>query len=864
MAFEVVVTTIREQYLDVKTSYEDAILFFRMGDFYECFDDDARVISEELDLTLTKKNLGKGVVVPLAGIPIHACDGYLGKLVRNGHKVAICEQLSDPTGSKGLVDRGVVRVVTPGTVYEDKFLDQHSNNYLICLKRDGKEIGLAYVDISTGEFAVTSVDIDEVEAELARLEGSEILIATEDQDFFESLPSLATNNNFTKIVSFLDNQDFGPPRTQSSELLNKHMEGLDTNDEIPEPMFKAVSGILSYLTKTQFLVSDYLRSPVVYRTNHFMILDQQTRINLEIFDNYQSSASNSTLFKTLNYTHTSMGARLLKKWIGQPLIQREDIVGRLDAVDCLINHLPVLNEIEQALSKISDLERIVGKVKFNRATPNDLIGLKNTAYECNKLADLLEQPLYDSVQRICSLVKVSEEIIYLIESAIDPEWSGKIGDGKTIKLGFSEDLDRLRGVSNSTKDVILNLEAQEKERTGIKNLRIRFNQVFGYYIEISKSNLDKVPEEYIRKQTLTNAERFITAELKDYELEILTSNDKIEELEKQLFSQICAQISSFHFPLLATSYGIAKLDVMSSFARIAIRNTYTKPHMTNDYTININDGRHPVVEQVIGYSNYVSNDLFLSRDDSNVIVLTGPNMAGKSTYIRQIAIIVLMAHIGSFVPAAFAEIGIVDRIFTRIGLQDDLTTGQSTFMVEMVETADIIKKATSRSLLILDEIGRGTSTYDGLAIAQSVIEYIHNSSQLKCKTLFATHYHELSQLADTMPRIQNYHVAVSETNGEIIFLRRILRGSSSKSYGIHVAKLAGMPKSVLSRAEELLEDLENEKSFGQPRHHEHNNQRQLHFSWESEEVLERLSEIDVDNMTPLEAMNFLNKLKSDF
>ena len=558
-----------------------------------------------------------------------------------------------------------------------------------------------------------------------------------------------------------------------------------------------------------------------------------------------------------------MGGRLLKKWLGQPLIDSTSIIRRLKAVDCLVKNITILDQIENALADISDLERITGKIKFNRANPNDLLSLQNTVNESNKLVDCLDISGYNDIRDVCTLSRITTEISNLIDSAIVSDWKGKIGDGYIIKEGFSEDLDKLRQISNNTKDVIVNLEAKEKDRTGIKNLRVRFNQVFGYFIEISKSNLDKVPDEYIRKQTLTNAERYITAELKDYELEILTSSDKIEALEKQLFSQICSQVSAFHFSLLSSSQGIARLDVICSYARMAIRNKYVMPNITESSDISISGGRHPVVEQVIGDNNYIANDLLLSDECGNLIVLTGPNMAGKSTYIRQTAIIVLMAQIGSFVPADFAEIGIVDRIFTRIGLQDDLTTGQSTFMVEMSETAEILNQATDRSLLILDEIGRGTSTYDGLAIAQSVIEYIHNSPLLSCKTLFATHYHELSQLAESLPRIQNYHVAVSETNGEIIFLRRILKGSSDKSYGIHVAKLAGMPKSVLLRAAELLESLEGQETFNSNKETDTKGS-QLTFNWASEELLKRIAGIDVNNMTPMDAMNFLHKLKSEF
>ena len=710
---------------------------------------------------------------------------------------------------------------------------------------------------------MTCVGVNACKTELVRLDASEILVCESDSAFLKSLEGYSVKNGIDNLITVINDQDFDLSVSRQDAVSQGCLDDLSHNTDVNQVMAEAVLGLLVYLDRTHKMMFDHLQSPMVYKTDEFMILDQQTRINLEIFDNYQSSESQANLYKTLNYTKTPMGGRLLKKWLGQPLIDSTSIIRRLKAVDCLVKNITILDQIENALADISDLERITGKIKFNRANPNDLLSLQNTVNESNKLVDCLDMSDYKDIRDVCTLSRITTEISNLIDSAIVSDWKGKIGDGYIIKEGFSEDLDKLRQISNNTKDVIVNLEAKEKDRTGIKNLRVRFNQVFGYFIEISKSNLDKVPDEYIRKQTLTNAERYITAELKDYELEILTSSDKIEALEKQLFSQICSQVSAFHFSLLSSSQGIARLDVICSYARMAIRNKYVMPNITESSDISISGGRHPVVEQVIGDNNYIANDLLLSDECGNLIVLTGPNMAGKSTYIRQTAIIVLMAQIGSFVPADFAEIGIVDRIFTRIGLQDDLTTGQSTFMVEMSETAEILNQATDRSLLILDEIGRGTSTYDGLAIAQSVIEYIHNSPLLSCKTLFATHYHELSQLAESLPRIQNYHVAVSDTNGEIIFLRRILKGSSDKSYGIHVAKLAGMPKSVLLRAAELLESLEGQETFNSNKETDTKGS-QLTFNWASEELLKRIAGIDVNNMTPMDAMNFLHKLKSEF
>ena len=587
------------------------------------------------------------------------------------------------------------------------------------------------------------------------------------------------------------------------------------------------------------------------------------RLNLELFDTAKLSGSSKTLFSTLNRTKTPMGARLLKKWIGQPLLEKKEIILRQNGIESLTDDLFALTKVEELLNKVSDIERISGKIKYHKATPNDLLSLKNTLSTAIDLSEIIQQLPDQSLLEICKQIQVNEEIINIVTFGIDENVEGKVGEGRTILPGYSQELDSLRTLANETKTFISELELIERNRTEIKNLKIGFNQVFGYFIEVSRANLTAVPDDYIRKQTLTNAERFITAQLKDYELEILTSRERIELLENDLYRQICFQISENHDQLIQLSQSLSVIDVICSFARIGLDNSYIRPDINDERRIIIKNGRHPVVEEVIGLVNYVPNDVYMSNGDANVIVLTGPNMAGKSTYIRQTAIIVLMAHIGSFVPATTADICLVDRIFTRIGLQDDLTTGQSTFMVEMLETASILNHATSKSLLILDEIGRGTSTYDGLSIAQSVIEYIHNNPSLGCKTLFATHYHELSELSSHLPRVKNYHVAVSEENGDIIFLRRIISGSSDKSYGIHVAKLAGMPKSILLRASDLLYEFEENNLYVDNHTKNGLSNNQLQLSWDFNGISEKLSDLDMNNMTPMEAMNILHKLKTD-
>lgn len=863
------VTPIREQYINIKKSYEDSILFFRMGDFYECFDDDAKIISEELDIALTRKSLGKNVVVPLAGIPVHACDTYLSRLVKIGYKVAICEQLSAATKNKDLVERGVVRVVTPGTVFEDDFLDVQSNNYLVSLFKDDSAIGLSTVDISTGEFFVTKLSLDQCKMELARLNPSEILISgsmksdiskitdVSDIDLLQSGPS---RHNF---ITILDDSyyslDFNGVLIKNLELTGEDLKNISLSDVVVQ----SSGALLSYLQETQQSTKNHLLKPKFYSIDKYMNLDVQTRLNLELFDTAKLSGSSKTLFSTLNRTKTPMGARLLKKWIGQPLLEKKEIILRQNGIESLTDDLFALTKVEELLNKVSDIERISGKIKYHKATPNDLLSLKNTLSTAIDLSEIIQQLPDQSLLEICKQIQVNEEIINIVTFGIDENVEGKVGEGRTILPGYSQELDSLRTLANETKTFISELELIERNRTEIKNLKIGFNQVFGYFIEVSRANLTAVPDDYIRKQTLTNAERFITAQLKDYELEILTSRERIELLENDLYRQICFQISENHDQLIQLSQSLSVIDVICSFARIGLDNSYIRPDINDERRIIIKNGRHPVVEEVIGLVNYVPNDVYMSNGDANVIVLTGPNMAGKSTYIRQTAIIVLMAHIGSFVPATTADICLVDRIFTRIGLQDDLTTGQSTFMVEMLETASILNHATSKSLLILDEIGRGTSTYDGLSIAQSVIEYIHNNPSLGCKTLFATHYHELSELSSHLPRVKNYHVAVSEENGDIIFLRRIISGSSDKSYGIHVAKLAGMPKSILLRASDLLYEFEENNLYVDNHTKNGLSNNQLQLSWDFNGISEKLSDLDMNNMTPMEAMNILHKLKTD-
>ena len=849
-------TPVRRQYMRIKQRYPDALLLFRMGDFYETFDEDAHTASQALDIALTSRSMGKGSPVPLAGVPAHSLEPYLARLIKAGYKVAICEQLSDPAASKGIVDRDVVRVVTPGTVVEPSLLEQKANNYLVALLPDGAQVGLAYVDITTGEFCATQLPVAELGLELSRLDPAEAL-APEGTELERT-----AGCTLTPLPTYVFREE-----TAARTLMDHFgVASLEAYGCVGLPLAVGAAGaILDYLSQTQKGALKELRTLNVYSTASYMTLDIQTRRNLELFQGGRWGNSEASLYNTLDLTRTPMGGRLLRRWMGQPLRELEPLVRRQDSVGWFHNNMLERERASSLLSRIGDLERTVGRVRLGTAVPRELLGLANGLTASLELVDGLSGvgelawllAGFESVRKPC------EEAVELIGRAVKDDPVGEPGDGGVFQEGFSPELDELRQASGNAREYIAGLERKEREATGIKNLKVGYNRVFGYYIEVTNANLAMAPDTYTRRQTLVGGERFITPELKEYESRILGARERIEELEKALYRQVCAQIGEQSWAVSALGEAVAHLDVFHSLGEAAVRYGYVRPTLNEGAGISIKGGRHPVVERTLPPGSFVGNDTDTSSEDSQVMIITGPNMAGKSTYIRQAALIVLMAQMGSFVPADSASIGLVDRIFTRLGLQDDLSTGQSTFMVEMVETAVILNQATSRSLVILDEIGRGTSTYDGLSIAKAVVEHLHNHPRLGCKTLFATHYHELTELAETLPRVKNYSVAVSEEDGQVVFLHRIEPGRADKSYGIHVARLAGMPQSVVNRAWEELDDLERQNQ-GNARGQAANAGFQMAlFGGEApnQAVLDELLEMDVSTMTPLTAINVLYRLQ---
>lgn len=849
-------TPARQQYLDIKSNHPNDILLFRMGDFYETFDDDAKVVAKDLEIALTSREMGKGEKIPLAGIPYHSLDGYLSKLISKGHRIAICEQTSDPSSSKGIVDREVVRIVTPGTITEDELLRKNTNNYLASIVIKDDTVGIAYVDITTTEFLTTEIQIEDITTEINRINPREVIIS-------KPLPSYVSENLNT-YITLLD---------EKIDIANKSRRIIEQNFKVASLEsfgcdklilgIEAAAQIIEYLKKHQRSALKTIPTLKTYSTQPFMSLDQQTSRNLEIFSSGRESSQESSLYSILDKTQTPMGGRLLRTWLGQPLLELDLLEKRQSAVEWFIKDSIRREQIAKILTSISDIERLTTKVKMGTAGPRDLTGLGNSLEVIPELIAIAgRQTKNEEVFWVLKEFSDNSIPCELIKKSIESNTPPTVGEGNTIKPGFSKTLDLLRQESTEAKANMANIESREKEKTGIKSLKIGYNKVFGYYLEVSKSYISRVPSNYVRRQTLVGGERYITPEMKDYESVILNASSKIEEVEKRLFEKICSDISIHLEALLQTSHAISLMDVFYSLSRIATERNYIKPILNNSDTINIKSGRHPVIEQIVGPGEFVPNDTNLSKKFNQILLITGPNMSGKSTYLRQVGILTLMAQIGSFIPAESATIGIVDRIFTRVGLQDDLTKGQSTFMVEMLETAAILNQATEKSLVILDEIGRGTSTYDGLAIAQAVTEFIHEEKTLGCKTLFATHYHEMTELSKHLERITNLHVAVSDIDGEIIFLRQLLSGGADKSYGVHVAKLAGLPPQIVERAWEILAMLENNKSSiastlnkgaGKP----FQTQMFAHRNWLEEE----LSNTDIDAMTPLEALVKLQSLK---
>jgi DNA mismatch repair protein MutS len=865
------VTPVRKQYLQIKAQHPDAIVFFRLGDFYETFDGDAETAARELDLVLTSRPVAKNQRVPMAGVPHHAVEGYIARLIEKGYRVAIAEQVGEVTG-KGLVAREVTRVVTPGTVVEPALLDEKRPNYLAAIVVEEDRAGLAYADITTGEFATTQLDAGTVVQELARLQPRECLIP-DGKDAQSPIPNLQSlGAHITPLQSY--RFELGVAR----QALLDHFEAatLDGFGCAGKPLaIQAAGAVLHYLRETQKGALAQVVSLSTYTTERYMTLDAATRRNLELVEtireraNAGRSRTRGSLLGVLDMTLTPMGGRLLRARLAQPLLDRAELEARLDEVQAFYDDTILRGRVRETLKGLPDLERLTNRVVAGIAIPRDLVGIRGALETVPELIAVLGQGDKE-IERGKNEVAITrspisdlqslapcEDVASLIASAIADEPSASVSNGGVIRPGFSDELDAIATAARDAKAYVAGLEAQERERTGIKNLKVGYNKVFGYYIEVTKANVAAVPETYIRKQTLVNAERFITPELKEYEALILNAEERQIEVETRLFKEVCGQVAARGTVLLKTSRVLARLDVASALAEVAIRNRYVRPKLADDDVLEIVDGRHPVVERALRDEPFTPNDLHLNGDE-RILVITGPNMAGKSVYLRQNALIVLMAQMGSFVPADRACIGIVDRIFTRIGAQDEVAAGQSTFMVEMVEAANILNHATPRSLLILDEIGRGTSTYDGLSIAWAMVEYLHNHPQRRSRTLFATHYHELTELADRLPTVRNYNLAVVEEGDHVVFLHRVEPGGADRSYGIHVAQMAGVPKPVIHRAEEMLEQLES-GAFrpGTPAPEP----RQPALFATEHPAVEELRGLDVSQMTPLDAINTLYELQ---
>ena len=845
------VTPVRRQYLETKKQHPDAIVFFRLGDFYETFDEDAEITARELDIVLTSRPVGGGVRVPLAGIPYHAVENYLSRLIEKGYHVAICEQIGE-VPAKGLVERKVVRVVTPGTVTEPGLLPGDANNYLASVILDssaspsGTVASVAYTDVTTGEFAVTELPLEALRAELTRLHPAEIIYPDN-----QKLP-----NGIIGHSTPLPAWKFESGKCSDTLLTQFNTSTLDGFGLKGNSLsVRAAGAIIQYLKETQAEALNLLTSLRSYSLNEFMTLDASTRRNLELDETLRGEHKGS-LLGTLDATITPMGKRMIHQWVSQPLLNVERITKRQDGVEFFVQNGMVRAELREALKPIADLERLINRVIAGQAQPRDLVAMRSTLVELPKVKEIIGKQ-----KTIANDWAVCNEELSLLQNAIDDDPPATLQNTGVIRTGYSTELDGVMDASKHAREWIANLESVEREKTGIKTLKVGYNKVFGYYIEISRGAADKAPEHYIRKQTLVNAERFITPEMKEYETLVLNAEERIKDIETRLFKEICSDLSKSANRILATARTLAELDVLSALGEVAALNGYTKPQVHEGSELEIHEGRHPVVEQLLKSDRYIPNDVIFEKGEI-VRVITGPNMSGKSTYLRQTALIVLMAQMGSFVPASSAKIGLIDRIFTRIGAQDEIHAGQSTFMVEMVEAANILHHATSRSLLILDEIGRGTSTYDGLSIAWGIIEYIHNHPQLRAKTLFATHYHELTQLAELLPGVRNYNVAVSEADGNVVFLHKIVAGGADRSYGIHVAQLAGLPAPVIGRANEIMMELEKSAARGVKINPQA--AQQVALFPETNPLLDELKGIDMNSLSPIEALNKLFEWQKKF
>ncbi|OPX83667.1 MAG: DNA mismatch repair protein MutS [Pelotomaculum sp. PtaB.Bin104] len=878
-------TPMIKQYLQIKEQYPDAVLFFRLGDFYEMFFEDAHLASRELEITLTGRDAGGSERVPMCGVPYHAAESYIARLIDKGYRVAICEQVEDPAAAKGIVKREVVRVVTPGTVMESQLLEDKNNNYLASVVPGKDGFGLAVADISTGSFLVTCfsgagarLGLTE---ELARLRPAELLVPRSEVEALNSMLKLAE----MPLISGYCEAAFA--RDEAGQALARQFGAAFGEKQrifASESMVAAAGSLLSYLRETQKRELAHLNKIQFYQTGRYMVLDEATRRNLELTKGIMSRSRKNTLLDVLDHTVTAMGGRLIRSWIEQPLLDRDEIESRLEAVGELVDSVFLRRDLQDGLKNIYDLERLVGRISFGTANARDLIALKKSLVHLPGLKSLLEQAGAALLRKTGHDIDLIADVLALLEEAIEEDPPLSLRDGGIIKVGYNHEVDRLRTAGRDGKIMLAALEERERARTGIKSLKVGFNKVFGYYIEVTKSNLHLVPEDFQRRQTLANAERYITPELKEYEDMVLGAGERLVQLEYHLFQEIREKVSAGIGRIQRTAAAIARGDALVSLAEAAVRGGYTRPVINSEGEINIRDGRHPVLENVLNAGQFVSNDTVMDDRESRLFLITGPNMAGKSTYMRQVALIVLMAQTGSFVPAAYTGTCLVDRIFTRVGAADDLSGGQSTFMVEMNECRAIVAGATNRSLIIMDEVGRGTSTYDGISIARALVEYIH--LRIGAKTLFSTHYHELTDL-ERLPGIVNYNVAVKEVGEDIIFLRKVIPGKADRSYGIHVARLAGLPEEILNRSAEVLKSLEpvqeSSRQLAAAMEYAFNplTQDNLKVAEDSFQgnnsvpgaggcysinmadhpVLKELRSLDLQNMTPLEAINKLDQFQ---
>ena len=848
-------TPMMKQYMEVKNQYKDCLLLYRLGDFYELFFDDAITASRELEITLTGKDCGLKERAPMCGVPYHAVQNYVAKLIEKGYKVAIGEQLEDPALAKGIVKRDVIRVITPGTVIESNILDEKKNNYLASIFRSGANFGIAYSDVSTGEFYTTEFadknNFPKVLNELGRFEPAEIVVNSE--MFNDKFEVDSISKKFKTYITNRDEEDEVP-----------ELEGMAKLAKIPYAE-NATRLLFNYIKETQKIELKHINKINVYNASNYMTLDNIARKNLELTETLRDKNKKGSLLWVLDKTSTSMGGRNLRRWIEKPLMDIGDIHKRLQAVKELKEDVILRSDISETLKKVYDIERLTGKIAYGSVNARDMISLKTSLMQLPALKELMKDRSSDLLKELYDELDVLEDVAKLIEDAIVDDPPVSVKEGGIIKSTYDEEVNKLRTASTEGKNWVIAIESKEREATGIKNLKVGYNKVFGYYLEVSKSFVNMVPDRFIRKQTLSTGERYITDELKEIESTILGAQDKVVNLEYEIFTKIREKIATQIERLQMSSNAVATIDTLCSFAEAADVNSYVMPEVDESNDIIIKDGRHPVVERLIDSGSFVPNDTFLNTTEDRINIITGPNMAGKSTYMRQVAQIVLMAQIGSFVPASSAKIGIVDRIFTRVGASDDLSTGQSTFMVEMNEVANIVLNATPRSLLILDEIGRGTSTFDGLSIAWAVVEYISKTEKIGARTLFATHYHELTELEDKLDGVKNYCIAVKEKGEDVIFLRKIIRGGADESYGIYVAKLAGIPNVIIKRANEILNGLkEGSYAISQVRENKNiKNVSQVDFyNYKLGEIENELQKIDVNELTPIDALNILVKMKS--